>query len=128
MVDVNLLQGTLLTEMGGDSLVVGLKELQNVTQQGTDFNRAKAYHQLAQTYLKNENGAMAEIMLDSMYSLLTRFEVPTYIRVNYEPILDYYLKTKNSDKVEQYTKLMFQEEHMFNSKSLKFNLVESIVK
>lgn len=128
MVDVELLHGYLLTEIGGDSLAVGLQELQNVAQQGTDFNRAKAYHQLAQTYLKNDKGAMAEIMLDSMYSLLTRFEMPTYIRLNYETILNHYLKSKNSDKVEQYTKLMFQEERLLKANSLKFNLVESIVK
>lgn len=128
MVDVNLLHGTLLTEKGGDALLEGIQELQNVTRQGTDLNRAKAYHQLAQTYLKNDNGAMAEIMLDSMYILLTKYETPTYIQLNYEPILNYYLKNNNNDKIEQYTKLMFQEEQMLKGKSLKFNLVENIVK
>ena len=128
MVDVNLLHGTLLTEMGGDSLAVGIQELQEVTRQATDINRAKAYHQLAQTYLKNDDGVMAETMLDCMYLLLTKYETPTYIELNYEPILNYYIKKKNNDKVEQYTKLMFQEEQMLNGESLKFNLVESIVK
>ena len=128
MVDVDLLHGTLLTEKGGESLQEGIQILQNVTSQGTDINRAKAYHQLAQTYLKNDNGAMAETMLDSMYLLLTKYETPTFIQLNYEPILNYYLKNKNNEKVEQYTKLMFQEEQMLNAKSLRFNLVESIVK
>lgn len=128
MVDVDLLHGTLLTEKGDDSMLEGIQKLQNVTSQGTDINRAKAYHQLAQTYLKNDNGAMAETMLDSMYLLLTKYEIPTYIQLNYEPILNYYLNQKNNEKVEQYTKLMFQEEQMLNGKSLKFNLVECIVK
>ena len=128
MVDVDLLHGKLLTEKGGDSLLKGIQKLQNVTRQGTDINRAKAYHQLAQTYLKNDNDAMGETMLDSMYLLLTKYETPTYIELNYEPILSYYLKKKNNDKVEQYAKLMFQEEQMLNGMSLKFNLVESIVK
>ena len=128
MVDVNLLHGTLLTEKGGDSLLEGIKELQNVTNQGTDVNRAKAYHQLAQTYLKNNMGAMAEIMLDSMYLLLTKNEEPIYIQLNYDPILNHYLKNRNHDKVEQYTKLMFHEKQVHKDQNLKFNLVESIVK
>jgi DNA-binding CsgD family transcriptional regulator len=128
MVDVNLLHGTLLTEMGGDSLAVGIQELQEVTRQATDINRAKAYHQLAQTYLKAENIEAADMMLDSMYMLLTKNQLQLYIDIDYEPILNYYIKTKNNDKVEQYTKLMFQEEQMLNGESLKFNLVESIVK
>lgn len=128
MVDVNLLHGTLLTEKGGDSLLEGIKELQNVTNQGTDVNRAKAYHQLAQTYLKNNMGAMAELMLDSMYLLLTKNEEPIYIQLNYEPILNHYLKNRNHDKVEQYTKLMFHEKQVHKDQNLKFNLVESIVK
>lgn len=128
MVDVNLLHGTLQTEKGGDSLLEGIKELQNVTNQGTDVNRAKAYHQLAQTYLKNNMGAMAELMLDSMYLLLTKNEEPIYIQLNYEPILNHYLKNRNHDKVEQYTKLMFHEKQVHKDQNLKFNLVESIVK
>ena len=35
MVDVDLLHGTYLTEKGGDSLHVGIRELQHVIQQGT---------------------------------------------------------------------------------------------
>ena len=127
MVDVNLLYGTFLTDKGGDSLQAGIEELQNVTLHGTDINRAKAYHQLAQTYLKNEKNDVAETMLDSMYFLLTKNETPIYIQLNYEPILKHYLKTKNLDKVEQYTTLMLREEQMLKGKSLKFNLVESIV-
>lgn len=127
MVDVDLLHGTLLTEKGGDSLPVGIQALQNVTRQGTDINRAKAYHQLAQTYLKNGNGVMAETMLDSMYTLLTQNEAPTYIQVNYDPILNHYLKCKNQDKVEKYTQLMLKEQQVFKEKNLNFKLVESIV-
>ena len=127
MVDVDLLHGTLFTEKGGDSLLVGIQALQNVTRQGTDINRAKAYHQLAQTYLKNDNGVMAEAMLDSMYTLLTQNEAPTYIQVNYEPILNHYLKCKKQDKVEKYTQLMLKEQQVIKEKNLNFKLVESIV-
>ena len=116
MVDVHLLHGTLLTEKGGDSIHVGIQELQQVTHLGTDINRAKAYHQLAQTYLKNEESEIAEIMLDSMYLLLTRNDIPIYIQINYEPILNHYLKTKNEDKIEEYTRLMLQEQQIFKEK------------
>ena len=127
MVDVELLQGTILTEKGGESLHTGIEELQHVTQQGTDINRAKAYHQLAQTYLKLEENDIAEIMLDSMYTLLNKNESPTYIALNYEPILNHYLKSKKQDKVEQYVKMMLQEQQAFKEKKVSFNLVETIV-
>ncbi|MBO7318125.1 MAG: hypothetical protein J6U43_05335, partial [Bacteroidales bacterium] len=127
MVDVHLLHGTLLTEIGGDSTLAGINELQQVTLQGTNINRAKAYHQLAQTYLKTGKDNIAEIMLDSMYLLLTQHDNPTYIQLNYKPILNHYLKTRNDDKIEQYTRLMLQEQQVFKEKSVNFNLVESIV-
>ena len=127
MVDVNLLNGIFLTERGGDSLQVGIQELQRVTQQGTVVNRAKAYHQLAQTYLKDENNNMAEAMLDSMYALLNQNDSPIYIHLNYQPIIDYCLKSKNHHKVEQYTRMMLQERQTIKEKRLHYNLVEAIV-
>ena len=127
MVDVNLLLGTFLTEKGGDSLPIGIEELQQVTQQGTAVNRTKAYHQLAQTYLKNGKNNQAELMLDSMYTLMSQNDSPIYIHPNYQPILDYYLKRKNHHKVDQYTRLMLQEQEVFKKKRLNFNLIEAIV-
>ena len=108
MVDVDLLHGTLLTEFGGDSLHLGIQELEQVTLQGTAINRAKAYHQLAQTYLKQEKSNLAEIMLDSLYSLLNRSQSPIYIHLNYQPILDHYIKNNNHYKAEQFTRIMLQ--------------------
>ena len=127
MVDVHLLHGTYLTEKRGDTLQLGIKELQVVTQQGTPLNRAKAYHQLAQTYLKLEQRTLAEAMLDSMYRLLTPDDTPSFIRIDYQPILTHYIKSKNQRKVEQYAQLMLRERQMFKEKQLNFNLVESIV-
>lgn len=127
MVDVNLLYGTFLTEKGGDSLSIGIEELQQVTRQATDFNRARAYHQLAQTYLRYEEKKLGEIMLDSMYTLITQNDSPIYIHIDYEPILNYYIKSKNQGKVEQYVALMLKEQQAVNEKKLNFNLVESIV-
>ena len=126
MVDVDLLRGKLLTEKGGDSLQEGIQALQQVTRQGTDVNRARAYHQLAQTYLRDDKGALAESMLDSMYTLLNQHGAVTYIQVNYEPILNHYLQSKKPSKVEQYVRMMLQEQQAFNEKNLKFNLIESI--
>ena len=126
-VDVDLLNGALLTKIGGDSLSKGVAELERVTREGTELNRARAYHQLAQTYLANENGTKAEEMLDSMYGLLTKKESPMCIRIEYDAILNHYINSKKTDKVEQYTKLMLQEQQMFNEKRLKYNLVENIV-
>lgn len=127
MVDVNLLNGIFLTERGGDSLQVGIQELQRVTQQGTVVNRAKAYHQLAQTYLKDENNNMAEAMLDSMYALLNQNDSPIYIHLNYQPIIDYCLKSKNQHKANQYVRMMLQEQQALKEKRLHYNLVEAIV-
>ena len=127
MVDVNLLFGTYLTEKGGDSMQAGITELQQVTQQGTVMNRAKAYHQLAQTYLKNKENDRAEAMLDSMYTLLNQNDSPIYIHLNYQPILDFYLESKNPQKAEQYVRMMLQEQQAFKEKRLNFNLIEGIV-
>ena len=127
MVDVNLLSGTFLTDRGGYSLQVGIEELQNVTIQGTMMNRAKAYHQLALTYLKNEKNDLAEIMLDSMYNLLNQKEPPTYIHLDYQPIINHYLKSNNQHKTEQYVRMMMQEQQTFKDKRLNFNLIEAIV-
>ncbi len=127
MVDVNLLHGTLLTEKDGESLQTGIEELEQVIQQGTAVNRAKAYHQLAQTYLKWGKNGMAETMLDSLYTLLNQSDSPAYIQLDYQPILNHYLKNKNQKKVEQYVRMMLQEQQAFNTKRLNFNLVETIV-
>ena len=127
MVDVNLLYGAYLVEKGGDSLQTGIAELQLVARQGTVVNRAKAYHLLAQTYLKNEKNYRAEVMLDSMYTLLHQNESSIYIHLDYQPILDYYLKSKNSHKVEQYSRMMLQEQQAFKEKRLNFNLIEAVV-
>ena len=128
MVDVNLLTGICLTEeMDGDSLNIGIHDLQNVTRQGTAANRAKAYHQLAQTYLKSGKSDMAEVMLDNMYSLLGQNDSPIYIQIDYEPILNHYLKKNNRPKVEQYVRLMIHEQQGLKEKKLNFNLVDAIV-
>lgn len=127
LADVHLLNGTILTEQGGDSIQAGIQELLQVTQQAIGINRAKAYHQLAQTYLKSNETETAETMLDSMYLILTQEDTPTYIPINYEPILNHYIKSQNQDKVEQYTRRLLQEQQVFKEKSLNFNLVESIV-
>ena len=126
MVDVDLLHGTYLTDRGGDSLHLGIQELQQVARQGTATNSAKAYYQLARTYLNSGESDMAEIMLDSMYSLLNQNDSPIYIHLDYKPILNHYLKTKNQHKVEQFTRMMLQEQQALKEKRLNFNLVEAI--
>ena len=127
MVDVNLLEGTYLTEKNGNAIDLGIVELQQVTQQATAINRAKAYHQLAQTYLKAEKNDLAEVMLDSLYALLIQSGSPTYIQLDYQPILNHYLKNRNQKKLEQYVVLMLQEQQALKAKKLKYNLVETIV-
>ena len=127
MVDVNLLHGIFLTEKGGESLDEGIQDLKNVASQGTVTNRAKAYHQLAQTYLKQEKDKSAEMMLDSLYMLLNLNDMPAYIHLEYKPIINHYLKTKNLNKVEQFVQLMLQEQQIFKAKRLNYNLVEDIV-
>ena len=82
MVDVDLLHGIYLTEKGGDSLHLGIQELQTVARQGTATNQAKAYHQLAQTYLKYGQKDLAEIMLDNMYSILSQSQSTSILTMN----------------------------------------------
>jgi DNA-binding CsgD family transcriptional regulator len=126
MVDVDLLHGTYLTRKGGDYMHLGIQELQRVTHQGTATNRAKAYHQLAQTYLKNGENTLAETMLDSMYSLLKQSDSHIYIQADYKPIINHYLQSNNLQKLEQYTAMMLQEQEVLKEKRLNFNLVEAI--
>jgi tetratricopeptide (TPR) repeat protein len=127
MVDVNLLTGIYLTGMDGDSLNIGIHDLQNVTSQGTAANRAKAYHQLAQTYLRTGQNDLAEVMLENMYTLMGQNDSPVYIQIDYEPILNHYLKKNNRSKVEQYVRLMIHEQQRLKDKKLNFNLVDAIV-
>ena len=124
MVDVDLLHGSCLTQKGGDSLQVGVEALIRVTREATPTNRAKAYHQLAQTYLRSGHERMAEVMLDSMYILLGS---STNIAIDYTPILNHFLKIKNQAKVEQYVRLMLQEQQALKEEKLMFNLVETII-
>jgi DNA-binding CsgD family transcriptional regulator len=81
---------------------------------------------LAQTYLKSEKYEMADVMLDNMYSLLSQEDTPIFIHIDYKPIINHYLKSKNQQKVEQYTKMMLQEQQALKEKRLNFNLVEAI--
>jgi DNA-binding CsgD family transcriptional regulator len=70
---------------------------------------------------------MAGRMLDSLYTLLTSSDLPMNIRLDYEPILDYYIRNKNYSRAENYIRLMLQQQQAFAVKRLNFNLVESIV-
>ncbi|MBQ2290179.1 MAG: hypothetical protein II249_05880 [Bacteroidaceae bacterium] len=126
MVDIDLLHGIYLTERGGDSMHLGIQELQQVARQGTATNRTKAYYQLAQIYLQNKQNEIAEIMLDSMYSLIKQKETYIYAHLDYEPILNHYLKSNDRQKVELYTEMMFEGQQVLREKRLNFNLVEAI--
>lgn len=128
MVDVDLLLGSYLIQKSGDSLRLGIEDLEQVAQQGTTTNRAQAYHLLAQTYLKTLDRESAEVMLDSLHTLLTLSDTPINIGIDYEPIINHYIATNNHRGVEQYARLMLQEQEAFDERSLKYNLVESIVK
>lgn len=124
MVDVDLLRGACLTQQEGDSLQAGIEALLRVTRGATPTNRAKAYHQLAQTYLRLGQDIEAEAMLDSMYTLLAS---PTSFALDYTPILNHYIKVKNLGKVEQYVCLMLQENQALKAKRVGYDLVETIV-
>ena len=128
MVDVNLLNGIYLTEIGGDSLESGLENLLNVTRQVTAANRAKAYHQLAQTYLEIGQTGKADVMLDSLNLILTHNDSPIQIlHLDYKPILDHYLKKGDEVKIKQYVELMLHEQQAMMENNLNYNLVEAIV-
>lgn len=126
MVDVDLLCGTYLYETGGDSLHYGILQLQRVAQQATLTNRAKAYHQLAQIYLSAGENDMAETMLDSLYTLLNRGDSPIHIRIDYQPVIEYYLSNGKQCEAEQYSRMMLQEHQTLKEKRLNYNLVGAI--
>ena len=127
MVDVNLLNGIYLTEKDGSSLESGIGELELVTAQGTTTNRARAYHQLAQIYLKHKNFSLAETMLDSLYTLLNQGNFPIIIHIDYKPILNHYLKKRDLANVDRYLELMYQHELALKGKQANLNLVDAIV-
>ena len=128
MVDVDLLRGMTLVDEGGDSLESGIQALDRVTAQGTPANQAKAYHHLAQAYLKLGNTAKAEYMLDNMYMILNQNPSSTNIlHIDYKPILDHYFKKGDMVKVRQYVEIMLGEQDAFHERSVNYNLVESIV-
>lgn len=128
MVDVDLLRGICLTEEGGDSRQDGIRHLENVIREGTVANRAKAYHQLAQTYLKTNESRKAEIMLDSLYTLLNQNESPVSIlHIDYQPIFDHYVKHNNKAKAEDFVKMIIQEQKTLHNNRINTNLVSAIV-
>ena len=127
MVDVNLLNGIYLTEKGGNYLDLGINELKLVTRQGTVGTRARAYHHLAQTYLKYEEYSKAEIMLDSLYSVLNQGNSSILVHIDFKPILNHYLKKNDLKNVERYIGLMLHEDMAFKGKKLNLNLVDAIV-
>ena len=128
MVDVDLLQGICLTTEGGDSEQEGIRHLENVVREGTTANRAKAYHQLAHTYLKANKTRKAEIMLDSLYTLLNQNESPVSIlHIDYQPIFDHYVKNNNKAKAEEFIKMIIQEQKTLHNNRINTNLVSAIV-
>lgn len=127
MVDIDLLYGQYLTESGSESMDEGIHALNRVASQGTPSNKAKAYHLLAQTYLKIGKSNMAEKMMDNLYSLLAQNVSPIHIRLDYKPILNHYAQKGNQQKIEQFTQLLLREHHSLKEKRLNFNLVEAIV-
>ena len=128
MVDVNLLEGIYMTEKGGISLEPGIQQLQNVIREGTATNRAKAYHQLAQTYLKMNQTKKAGIMLDSLHTYLKQNDSPvSVLHIDYKPILDHYIKMDNREMVEQYVQMILKEQKGLKENRINTELVGAIV-
>lgn len=128
MVDVNLLEGIYMTEKGGISLEPGIQQLQNVIREGTATNRAKAYHQLAQTYLKMNQTKKAGIMLDSLHTFLKQNDSPvSVLHIDYKPILDHYIKMDNRAMVDQYVQMILKEQKGLKENRINTELVGAIV-
>ncbi len=128
MVDVNLLEGIYMTEKGGDSLEPGIQQLQNVISEGTATNRAIAYHQLAQTYLKMNQTKKAGIMLDSLHTFLKKNDSPvSVLHIDYKPILDHYIKMDNRVMVDQYVQMILKEQKGLKENRINTELVGAIV-
>ena len=128
MVDIDLLNGICHTENGGEDLYTGIQELERVTRQATSANRTKAFHQLAQTYLKHGQLKKADMMLDSLYALVHENSANPYIlHIDYKPILDHYLKTNNKDRREKFVQLIIDEQQIYKKNKVNSDLVGAIV-
>ena len=128
MVDVDILQGIYLTEQGIESSPSGIEKLKKVTSYGTAANRIKAYHQLAQIYLKNKDNLKAEIMLDSLYTLVNNnVSLPHVLHIDYEPIICYYQKSRKQSKADQYINLLINEQNMYQQNRINASLIAAIV-
>lgn len=128
MVDVDILQGIYLTEQGIESSPSGIEKLKKVTRYGTAANRIKAYHQLAQFYLKNKDNVNAEIMLDSLYALVNNNVSSSHIlHINYEPIISYYKKSRKQSKTDQYINLLIKEQNIYEQNRINASLIAAIV-
>lgn len=128
MVDVDILQGIYLTEQGIESSPSGIEKLKKVTRYGTAANRIKAYHQLAQFYLKNKDNVNAEIMLDSLYALVNNNVSSSHIlHINYEPIISYYKKSRKQSKADQYINLLIKEQNIYEQNRINASLIAAIV-
>lgn len=128
MVDVDILQGIYLTEQGIEPSPSGIEKLKKVTRYGTAANRIKAYHQLAQFYLKNKDNVNAEIMLDSLYALVNNNVSSSHIlHINYEPIISYYKKSRKHSKADQYINLLIKEQNIYEQNRINASLIAAIV-
>lgn len=128
MVDVDILQGIYLTQLGNESSPSGIEKLKKVTRYGTASSRIKAYHQLAQLYLKNKDNAKAEIMLDSLYVLVNNnVSSSNILHINYEPIISYYKKSRKQSKADQYINLLIKEQNIYEQNRINASLIAAIV-
>ncbi|MGL4852245.1 MAG: tetratricopeptide repeat protein [Phocaeicola sp.] len=128
LVDIDCLLGSILVNYSlADSLALGMERLQRAATQATSLNRAKAYYQLAQGYLKQQQRQPAEAMLDSMYHLLNLSATPLYIEEANEFALAHYLKQGNAPRIKQYAKALLAENEVLNDKQTSQKLAATIV-
>jgi DNA-binding CsgD family transcriptional regulator len=99
-----------------------------VIQQGTAYAKTKAYHQLAQTYLRAGEDRKVDIMLDSLYTYIIQNDTPTsVIHIDYEQILNHYIRKRDHFKIERFIQLIIQEQQLFRVNKVNSNLVDAIV-
>ena len=127
--NIDLANGSLLTERSDrPSIMRGITILQKVAKNAMTYNKSNAYHCMAQGYLKINNKAKAEEMLDSMYATLHSKSTPIYINGLYSQALAYYLTTNDARNIKRYSQALLDELQFDRKQRVASRLAELIVK
>lgn len=128
-VDVDFLWGQLQADSTeGDSFRQGMERLRKVSREGTLTVRAKAFFGLAKGYIRHQEYALGEAMLDSMYRQLHLSPQPLYVENANYYALQHFVRQGNLAQIARYAEALLGEQAQSNEKQLSRKLAENIVR